>query len=170
MGVRTMGRMRTAYAALTASLAVACAQPGERAIEVETGLDNDVPVRRGAAEQVERLTAVRDFYDENGDGFVSRAEAEGYYQRYFAQLDDNNDGRLSRAELKPETTGVPEGEFFFEELVGATEREYIEVTTRDYDLRVDGTTGMVSTRDFDELLRDPRPASMVPRPRGPVPN
>ena len=51
-----------------------------------------------AAGQVAALTAVRERYDEDGDGFVSRAEAEGYWRRHFGALDDNNDGRLSRAE------------------------------------------------------------------------
>jgi Ca2+-binding EF-hand superfamily protein len=50
---------------------------------------------------VEHLTEVRKLHDKDGDGFVSAVEAEGFYHRYFGQLDDNNDGRLSRAELKP---------------------------------------------------------------------
>jgi hypothetical protein len=40
-------------------------------------------------------------------------------------LDDNNDGRLSRAELKPEPVGAPDAELAYEELVGATEQEYV---------------------------------------------
>ena len=149
-----------------AALAVlaGCAQPGERATDVETGLDDDLAVPRGAAEQVEDLTALRELYDEDGDGFVSPAEAEGYYRRYFDQLDDNNDGRLSRAELKPEMPGAPDLEIAQEELVGATWREYVDVNMRRYNLRADRTVGMMSTRDFDEMVGEPDAAISTPRP------
>jgi hypothetical protein len=118
-----MGTTRTGGRALAAGLAAllaGCAQPGERALEREAGLDDDLPVPRGAADQVEDLTELRKLYDEDGDGFVSPTEAEGYYRRYFAQLDDNNGGRLSRAALKPETPSTPDVEIAYEELVGAT--------------------------------------------------
>lgn len=163
---RTAGALTVGFVALLA----ACAQPGERAIQVETRLDEDVPVPPDAAAQVRHLTAVREAYDENGDGFVSRGEAESYYRRYFAGLDDNNDGRLSRAELKPEVPGPPDTELYFEELIGATEREYVDVNIRHYDLRADLTTDMMSTRDFDDLLRDPDPAGIIPRPNSPAAN
>ena len=146
--------MRAAHITAVGSAAVlallaGCVQPGERAVAVETGVDGDVPVPRGAAEQVGTLTAVRDAFDEDGDGFVSPAEAEGYYRRYFGQLDDNHDGRLSRAELRPEAPGTPDLEIAEEELVGATEQEYVEDNLRRYNLRADRTIGTMSTRDND---------------------
>jgi hypothetical protein len=157
------GAVAVGLVALLATLA-ACAQPGGRAIELEKGLDDDLPVPRGAAEQVEDLTQARELYDEDGDGFVSRAEAEGYYRRYFDQLDDDNDGRLSRAELEPETPGVPDLEVAYEELVGATEQEYLDVNLRKYNLRADRTVGMISTRDFEEMVGEPDAAISTPRP------
>ena len=148
-----------------ASLAVlaGCAQPGDRAIELGRTLDEPT-APRGAAEQVQALTQLRDHYDEDGDGFVSPAEAEGYYRRHFDQLDDNNDGRLSRAELKPETPGVPDLEVAYEELVGTTEQEYVDDNLRRYNLRADRTIGMMSTRDFDEMVGEPDAAISTPRP------
>src|SRR5688500_4927462 len=98
----------------------ACTEVAEPDIEPRAGLQ-DLPVPPYSAEQVEDLTAVRATHDEDGDGFVSAAEAEGYYRRYFAQLDDDKDGRLSRAELRPEAPGTPDLEVASEELVGWTE-------------------------------------------------
>jgi hypothetical protein len=69
---------------------------------------------------VDDLTKRRALYDEDGDGFVSPAEAEGYHRRYVGQLDHNHDGGLSWAELKPITPGVPDLEVAYEELVGAS--------------------------------------------------
>ena len=164
-----MGMTRTARCAVAVGLAsllgalAACAQPGERAIELETGLD-DLPVPAGAAEQVEDLTQLRALYDEDNDGFVSPSEAEGYYRRYFGQLDDNTDGRLSRAELKPEAPSTPDLEVAHEELVGATEQEYVDQYLRKYNLRADRTVGMMSTRDFDEMVGEPDAAISTPRP------
>ena len=165
MGVMRTVRRATAVgpACVLAALA-ACAQPGERAIALETGLDDDLPVPGAAAEQVEDLTELRGLYDEDRDGFVSPAEAEGYYRRYFAQLDDNNDGRLSRAELKPETPSAPDLELAYEELVGATEQEYVDDNMRRYNLRADRTIGLMSTRDFDEMVGEPDAAISTPRP------
>lgn len=105
-----------------------------------TGIDEDRPVPEDAAEQVETLTERRDRYDEDGDGFVSREEAEGYYRRHFALLDDNNDGRLSRAEL------------------------------RKFNLRADRTINMMPTTDFDELVSSPDAAISTPRPETSVPS
>jgi hypothetical protein len=152
-----------AFAALLALLA-GCAEPGERAIEVETGLDGNVPVPGDAAQQVAALTALRGSLDEDGDGFVSPAEAEGYYRRHFDLLDDNNDGRLSRAELEPEAPGTPDLEIASEELVGATEQEYVDDNLRKYKLGTDRTIGMMSTRDFDEMVGTSDPAINDARP------
>ena len=45
--------------------------------------------------------------DRNGDGFVTRDEANGPLLTYFDELDKNRDGRLSPAELgvSPEAIG-----------------------------------------------------------------
>jgi EF hand len=142
----------------------ACAQGERPAGETRASLVDDLPVPTGAAEQVEHLRQLRALYDEDGDGFVSPAEAEGYYRRYFDQLDDNNDGRLSRAELEPETPGVPDLEVAEEELVGASEQEYVDGSLRKYNLRADPTVGMMSTADFDEMVGEPDAAISTPRP------
>jgi EF hand len=146
------------------ALLAGCAEPGEGRFAGEPGLDGDLPVPGGAAEQVEALTALRELYDEDGDGFVAPAEAEGYYRRHFGQLDDNNDGRLSRAELKPEAPGTPDLELADEELVGATEQQYVDDSLQKYNLRADRSIGMLSTREFDELVGDADPALSYPRP------
>ena len=156
--------MRRSLAMGLGSALAACAQVERPTIEPRAGLDDDLPVPRGAAEQVDDLTAARALHDEDGDGFVSPAEAEGYYRRYFAQLDDNNDGRLSRAELKPETPGTPDLEVAYEELVGRTEREYVDLNMRNYNLRADRTIGMMSTKEFDEMVGEPDAAISTPRP------
>ena len=78
--------------------------------------------------------------------------------------DDNNDGRLSRAELKPETPSAPDLELAYEELVGATEQEYVDDNMRRYNLRADRTIGLMSTRDFDEMVGEPDAAISTPRP------
>ena len=158
---RTAGCMVAAGAAV---LLAACAPPGGRALEPRAGLGDELPVPEGAAAQVERLTHLRALYDENEDGFVGPAEAEGYWRRNFEELDDNNDGRLSRAELQPETPGVPDLEVGEEELVGATEQEYLDDNLRKYNLHADRTIGMMSTRDFDEMVGEPDAAISTPRP------
>jgi hypothetical protein len=165
-----MAIKRTARGALAIRLGAtlaglaACNRPEAPSLEPRAGLDQDLPVPSGAAEQVEELTRLRALYDEDDDGFVSPAEAEGYYRRDFAQLDDNNDGRLSRAELKPEAPRPPDLELADEELVGATEQEYVDDSLRKYNLRADRTIGMMSTRDFDEMIGEPDAAISTPRP------
>jgi hypothetical protein len=128
------------------------------------GLDGELPVPDDAAAQVRESTERRELHDEDGDGFVSRAEAEGYYRGHLSELDDDNDGRLSRAKLEPGAPGAPDLELAYEELVGATEQEYVDDNLRKYDLRADRTVGMMSTREFDELVGDADPAISIPRP------
>ena len=143
---------RSALGLGSVALLAGCAQPHQPTVPAD------------AAEQVQRLTALRDAHDDDGDGFVSPAEAEGYYRRYFGQLDDNNDGRLSRAELKPEAPGTPDLELADEERVGATEQQYVDDSLQKYNLRADRSIGMLSTREFDELVGDADPALSYPRP------
>jgi hypothetical protein len=170
MGVSDMAMTRTTRSALAIGLGAtlaglaACSRPEAPSLEPRAGLDQDLPVPPDAAEQVEHLTALRALYDESEDGFVSPAEAEGYYRRYFGQLDDDHDGRLSRAELKPEAPGAPDLELANEELVGATEDEYVDDSLSKYNLRADRTIGMMSTRDFDEMVGAPDAAISTPRP------
>jgi EF hand len=139
----------------------ACTHTPREPLEPPPGFGERPSARSDAAEQVETLSARRDLYDEDGDGFVSPDEAEGYYRRNFAALDDDNDGRLTRAELKPETPATPELELAIEELVGRTEQEYVDDNLREHDLRADRTLGMMSTRDFDEMVGG---AISTPRP------
>lgn len=118
----------------------------------EPTLDRTPPLSRvEARENRQRLL------DENGDGFIEEAEAEAYYQRRFAELDDNNDGRLSRAELEVEYADTPEAEVAYEELTGIGADAYAERELRRFNLRADRTTGMMSTGDFDEMVRTPDP-------------
>jgi EF hand len=142
----------------------ACGQTRQAPIETPPRFQEGILVPGDAAEEVEALTARRDRYDEDGDGFVSPAEAEGYWRRYFAQLDDNNDGRLSRAELDPEAPGTPDLELANEELVGWAEQEYVDDGLREYNLRADRTIGMMSTSDFDEMVGAADAAISDPRP------
>ena len=146
------------------ALIAACTEVAERVIEPRAGLDDELPVPGDAAAQVRELTERRALHDEDRDGFISPVEAEGYYRRHFGELDDDNDGRLSRAELEPEAPGTPDLELDDEELVGTTEQEYVDDHLRQYDLRADRTVGMMSTRDFDEMVGAPDPVLSEPRP------
>ena len=143
---------------------VACSETAEERLQPPPGFAARPSASSDAAEQVEELTAVRPRHDEDGDGFVSPAEAKGYYRRYFGQLDDNNDGRLSRAELQPEAPGTPDLELADEELVGATEQEYLAGRLRQYDLRADPSIGMLSTKDFEDMVGGSDPAIGGSRP------
>ena len=164
MGGTPTARWRVTFGLGVAILAlVACTQPQEP-LEPPPHFGERPSAPSDAAEHVRELTMRRDLYDEDGDGFVSPAEAEGYYRRNFAELDDNNDGRLARAELKPETPGTPDLELAIEELVGSTEQEYVDDNLSKYDLRADRTIGMMSTRDFDEMIGEPDRAISTPRP------
>jgi hypothetical protein len=51
-----------------------------------------------------------------------------------------------------------------EELGGATEQEYLDHRPQRYDLRADPSVGMMSTRDFDEMLGGSDPAMGGSRP------
>jgi hypothetical protein len=82
----------------------ACSQAPLERLEPPPGFAVRPSVPSDGAAQVKEVTAVRAQHDEDGDGFVSPAEAKGYYRRSFGRLDDNNDGGLSRAELEP---GLP---------------------------------------------------------------
>ena len=161
---RTVGRGLAISLGAGLAAITACAEVERPAIQPQVSPGDDLPVPEGAAEQVEALTQLRALHDEDGDGFVSPSEAEGYYRRYFDQLDDNNDGRLSRAELRPETPGTPDLEVAYEELVGTTEQEYVDVNLGRYNLRADRSIGMMSTREFDEMVGEPDAAISTPRP------
>jgi hypothetical protein len=142
---------------------VACSQAPQERLEPPPGYAARPSAPGEAAEQVEELTAVRPPHDDDGDGFVSPAEAEDYYRRHFGLLDDDDDGPLSRAELEPEAPGAPETDVAGEE-VGATEQEYLEHRLRRYDRRDDPSVGMLSTKDFEEMLGGSDPAIGGGRP------
>lgn len=92
--------------------------------------------------------------DEDGDDFIDRREAEAFYRWRFERLDDNGDGRLSRAELQVELPGVPDAETAIEELAGVSEDEYARAELGRFGGRA-GTTGMMSTADFHDMVRNP---------------
>jgi hypothetical protein len=82
-----MAMTRTARGTLAMGLAAmlaACAQEEAPSLEPRADLDQDLRVPPDAAEQVEHLTALRALYDEDGEGFISPAEAAGYYRRHLA--------------------------------------------------------------------------------------
>lgn len=130
---------------LGAMMLAACSQTPPEPIEPPPRFGERPSAPSDAAEQVREMTTRRDLYNQDRDGFVSRVEAEGYYRRNFAELDDDNDGRLARAELKPEPPTTPELELAIEELVGSTEQRYVDDNLRKYNLRADRTIGMMST-------------------------
>ena len=49
-------------------------------------------------------------------------------------------------------------------LVGAAEQEYVAGHLRRYDLQIDRTVGMMSTREFDERVASSHPAIREPAP------
>lgn len=133
------------------------ALPPPEAAVAPAGVEQDMPPppadTTGPAQEVETLENRLRRLDDDGDGFVDRDEAESFYRWRFAKLDDDGDGRLSRAELELEYADVPEAEVAIEELVGASEDEYAEAELQRFHLRADRTSNMMSTGDFDELLR-----------------
>lgn len=144
-----MDLRRLAIALVPVLAGVGCqpaAGPGEPTLE-----------RMPPLSRVEALENRQRLLDTNDDGFIEEAEAEAYYRRRFAELDDNNDGRLSRAELEVEYADTPEAGVAYEELTGIGADAYAERELRRFDLRADRTTGMMSTGDFDAMVRSPVP-------------
>jgi hypothetical protein len=157
-----MGKSPTACRVVKVGIGVvvvglaACSQTRQEPIEPPPGFSERPSASSVGAEQAGELTASRHIYDEDGDGFVSRAEAEGYYRRSF--------GQLAPAELEPEEPSALDLGVAFEELVGRSEQEYVDDNLRKYNLRADQTVGMMSTRDFDEMIGGSDPAISNPRP------
>ena len=52
-----------------------------------------------------------------------------------------------------------------EELVDATEQDYLDERLRQYDRRTDPSVGMLSTKDFEEMVGGSDPAMGGSRPR-----
>jgi hypothetical protein len=121
-------------------------------------IDDEASVPGTAAEQVQGPTERHRIYDQDGDGVVSPAEAEGHYRRHFGKLDDNDDGRLSQAELEPETPVTSHLKAAWEDLVGATEQGYVDANLNRYNQRADPSSGMMSTSDFDAMVGAPDPS------------
>jgi hypothetical protein len=138
---------------------VACSQAPQERLEPPPGYAARPPASGAAAAPVEELSTLGLPHDEDGDGFISPAEAEGLYRRYFGQLDADGDGRLSRAELESEAAGAPETPVADEELVGVTAQEQLSQRLRRDDRRPDPPMGMMSTRDLDEMLGGADPAA-----------
>jgi hypothetical protein len=120
-------------------------------------LEDEAPVPGDAAEQVQAPAEHNSTHDQDGDGFVSPSEAEGYYRRQFGELDDDNDGRLSQAELEPETPVTSDLKAAWQDLVGATEQGYVDANLNRYNSRADPGSGMMSTSDFDAMVGAPDP-------------
>ena len=164
IGVTDMSITRTACRVVAFGLGVmlaglvGCTPAKEDAIAPPPAdLEDEAPVPGTAAEQVQGSTERHRIYDQDGDGFVSSAEAEGHYRRYFGELDDNDDGRLSQAELEPETPVTSDLKTALEDLVGATEQGYVDANLNRYNQSADPGSGMMSTSDFDAMVGAPDP-------------
>lgn len=122
------------------------------------GFSEPAPVSADAAEPAAQGSRS----DQDGDGFVNKDEAEGYYRSHFKSLDDDNDGRLSEAELQPDDS-VPSGlKTAWDDLVGATEQGFVDRNMSDYDAGTDSGMGMMSTADFNSMVGEPVPDDVLP--------
>lgn len=96
--------------------------------------------------------------DINGDGLISAGEAAGYYARRFGELDQDGDAYLSRSEMGLEIDALEDPDAEFEGLdtdsdLIISQDEYFEANSERYLQRVEPTTGMMSSSDFDEMIR-----------------
>lgn len=97
----------------------------------------------------------RDF---DGDGLISASEAAGYYARRFGELDQNSDGWLSRDEIAGDSDEAAEPGLLFDDLdldadAQVSSDEYFQSGASRFQQRINPNTGMMSTSDFDTMIR-----------------
>lgn len=105
-----------------------------------------------------RPPAARTARDLDQDGFISATEAAGFYARRFGSLDANADGMLSREELAAGLEGVDDPDAVFSEIDRdadelVSQGEYFEAGADRFRQRRNPNSGMVTTADFDTMVR-----------------
>lgn len=100
-------------------------------------------------------TATRDLDD---DGFISAREAAGYYARRFGALDQDGDALLSREEIARDLEGLADPDAAFAALdldtdLQISQDEYFQANAQKFRQKVDPSSGMMSSTDFDTMIR-----------------
>jgi hypothetical protein len=149
-----MGRARFVAVLALGAVAAGCAGAPDRqaAVPSPPDLAEPPPVRTKPG------TTVRDI---NDDGFIDADEAAGYYARRFGELDQDGDALLSREEIARDLG--EEHDARFEALDRDADRminqdEYFLSSSDRYRQKVDPTSGMMSTSDFDSMIGRVDPA------------
>ena len=96
--------------------------------------------------------------DIDGDGFIEPREAAGYFARRFGELDQDGDARLSREEIAVEIDELEDPEGYFSSLdadadLMISQDEYFRASSDRFRQRVNPTSGMMSSSDFDTMIR-----------------
>lgn len=96
--------------------------------------------------------------DIDGDGFIDPREAAGYFARRFGELDQNGDARLSREEIALEIDELEDPEAHFSTLdadadLMISQDEYFRASSERFRQRINPTSGMMSSSDFDTMIR-----------------
>ena len=116
------------------------------------------PAIGGTTGEAAGRPAARTARDIDRDGFVSASEAAGFYARRFGVLDEDGDGLLSRDELAAAHPGVDDPDAVFSEVDSdadelVSQGEYFEAGADRFRQRANPNTGMMSTSDFDSMVR-----------------
>lgn len=96
--------------------------------------------------------------DIDGDGFIDPREAAGYFARRFGELDQDGDARLSREEIALEIDQLENPETHFSSLdldanLVISQDEYFRASSERFRQRINPTSGMMSSSDFDTMIR-----------------
>lgn len=96
--------------------------------------------------------------DIDGDGFINPREAAGYFARRFGELDQDGDARLSREEIALEIDQLENPETHFSSLdldanLMISQAEYFKANSEQFHQRINPTSGMMSSSDFDTMIR-----------------
>lgn len=96
--------------------------------------------------------------DINNDGFINASEAAGYFARRFGELDQDGDAQLSREEIGLEIDELEDPTAAFSALDRDADRmisqdEYFRSRSASFRQRVDPNSGMMSSSDFDTMIR-----------------